>query len=148
MSAAARGTPGTGPDRLPARLRLAPVPHQGPLDGVWWPRTRQPAVELTALVEGLAARGVVATRLSLSVTTWHGTPGRLRVDDRDVRLMWFAYQAAHTAVVRYGSGEMRLLVIPPEAADESAARALRLVSDPDSLAGAEDILTMVASEQV
>jgi len=146
MTAAPSGTPvtGVGSDRLPARLSLAPVPHRGPLDGAWWPRTRHPATELTALAAGLATQGVVATRLSLSVTMWNSAPGRLRLDDRDIRLVWFAYQAPHTVGVTHGSGEMTLLVVPPEATDEAAAQAVTLAADPHSVAGPEDILTNAA----
>ena len=90
------------------RIKLAPLPHQGPLDGAWWPGTRRPAAELNTLVAGLASRGVVATRLSLGVTTWDSTPGRLRLDDREVRLIWFAYRtrtpsSSGTASTRKGS---------------------------------------------
>jgi uncharacterized protein DUF5994 len=123
------------------RLKLAPPPHQGPLDGAWWPRTRRPAVELNTLVAGLASRGVVATRLSLGVTPWDSTPGRLRLDDRDVRLIWFAYRTPHTVIVGHGADELTLLVIPSQATEASAARAIGLASDPGNVTGAHDILT-------
>jgi len=128
-------------DPLPVRLELAPLPHQGPLDGAWWPRTRHPAAELDALVAGLASRGVVATRLSLGVTAWDSTPGRLRLDDRDVRLIWFAYRTPHTVIVGHGADELTLLVIPPGITETSAARAIGLASDPANVTGANDILT-------
>jgi hypothetical protein len=132
---------GVATDPLPARLSLVSVSHAGPLDGVWWPRSRQPATELSALAAVLAARGVVVTRLFLSVTGWDKTPGRLRLADRDVRLVWFAYQSWHTVVVEHGSGRITLLVVPPSATEQLARRAVTLVSDPHSVAGPDDILT-------
>jgi len=146
MTTALSGTPrppatGTGTDPLPVRLKLAPLPQQGPLAGAWWPRTRHPAAELDALVAGLASKGVVATRLSLGVTRWDTTPGRLRLDDRDVRLIWFAYRTPHTVIVGHGADELTLLVIPPGATETSAARAIGLASDPGNVTGAVDILT-------
>ena len=135
--------PGTGTrtDPLPVRLELAPPPHQGPLAGAWWPRTRRPAAELSALLAGFASRGVLATRLSLGAGRWDSTPGRLRLDDRDVRLIWFAYRTPHTVIVGHGADELTLLVILPGATERSAARAIASASDPDNLTGAVDILT-------
>jgi len=83
----------------------------------------------------------MATRLSLGVTAWDSTPGRLRLDDRDVRLIWFAYRAPHTVIVGHGIDELTLLVIPPGASETSAARAIGLASDPANVTGAHDILT-------
>jgi hypothetical protein len=146
MTTALSGTPrppatGTRTDPLPRRLNLAPLPHQGPLDGAWWPRTRHPATELNALVAGLASQGVVATRLSLGARKWDSTPGRAHLDDRDVRLIWFAYRTPHTVIVGHGADEITLLVIPPEATETSAARAIASASDPDNITGPDDILT-------
>jgi len=146
MATAVSGTPrppatGTRTDPLPVRLTLAPRPHGGSLDGAWWPRTRRPATELTALVAGLASRGVVVGRLSLSVTGWDGAPGRLRLDDRDVRLIWFAYRAPHTVIVEHGADEITLLVIPPEATETAGARAMTVASDPGNATGRDGILT-------
>jgi hypothetical protein len=107
-------------DRQPARLVLAPELRAGPFAGAWWPRTRHPVAELSALVAGLATHGVVVTRLSLSVTTWGSAPGRLRLVDRDVRLMWFAYRGSPTVTVAYDGGEITLLVIAPETTETSA----------------------------
>jgi hypothetical protein len=93
------------------------------------------------LVAGLAARGVVVSWLSLSVTGWDGAPGRLRLDDRDVRLIWFAYRAPHPVIVGHGADEITLLVIPPEATETAGARAMRLAPDPDNVTGPDGILT-------
>jgi hypothetical protein len=103
---------GTRTDPLPVRPLLAPRPHDGSLDGAWWPRTHRPATELTALVAGFASRGVVVSGLSLSVIGWDGAPGRRRLDDRDVRLIWFAYRAPHTVILGHGANQIALLVDP------------------------------------
>jgi hypothetical protein len=145
MTTALRGfsrPPATGvrTDPLPPRLELAHLPNHGPLAGAWWPRSRHPAAELNALVAGLASRGVIATRLSLSVTGWDGTPGRLRFRDRDVRLIWFAYRTPHTVIVGHGAKEITLLVIPPEATQGAATRAISLASDSRNVASPDEIL--------
>jgi hypothetical protein len=143
---AAEGVPAASPATrmevggLPARLTLVPGLHRGGLGGVWWPRTRCLALELHELAAGLEARGVVTTRLSLSVTAWDSTPGRLRLEDRDVRLAWVAYQAHDTVTVGHLSGEITLLVVPPEATEESASRAVFSALNSHSAAQPEDIL--------
>jgi len=83
----------------------------------------------------------VATRLSLGARTWDSTPGRLRLDDRDVPLIWFASRTPHTVIAGDGADELTLLVIPPGATETSAARAIASASDPDNVTGPDDILT-------
>jgi hypothetical protein len=83
----------------------------------------------------------MATRLSLGARKWDCTPGRLRLDDRDVRLIWFAYRTPHTVIVGHGADELTLLVIPPEATETSATRAVASASDPNNVTGPVDILT-------
>ncbi len=122
------------------RLELAPTPHNGRLAGAWWPRTDQPAAELTVLVTGLASRGVIATRLSLGARAWDGTPGRIRFPDRDVRLIWFSHRAPHTVIVGYGADEIALLVIPPQSTQKVASRAFRLATDSGNISGPDKIL--------
>ncbi len=151
MTTAASGTPApavhTRTDPLPLRLTLTSEPQAGSLGGAWWPRSRHPAAELGALVAGLASRGVVVTRLSLSVTNWDSTPGRLRLDDRDVRLIWFAYRRANTLVVGHGADELTLLVIAPEAAETAAIRAMALASNPRHVIGPGGIPSVPAERR-
>jgi hypothetical protein len=104
--------PANAADPSPVRLSLVPRRHDGAVDGAWWPRTHQPAVELNALVECLERDLDPITRLSLCGTTWDGTPDHIRVGDRDVRLIWFALRDPHTVIVGYGADEITLLVIP------------------------------------
>jgi Family of unknown function (DUF5994) len=140
MTTPVSGTPrtpaaGTRTDSLPVRLLLARRPHGGSLDGAWWLRTHRPATELTAPVAGLASRGVVVSGLSLSGTGWDSAPGPIRLNDRDVRLIWFAYRARHTVVLGHGGHEIALLVIPPEATQTAGARAMTLTSAPANATG-------------
>ena len=91
------------------------------------------------LVAGPASRGVAVSALSLTVTGWDCAPGRL--DERDVRLIWFAYRTPHTVIVGHGADEITLLVIPPEAPETAGARAMTLASDRDNTTGLDGILT-------
>jgi hypothetical protein len=145
MTTAVSGTPrrpaaATRTAPLPARLALAAEFGAGSLAGAWWPRSRHPVAELTALVAGLAARGVVVTHLSLSVTAWGSAPGRLRLDGRDVRLTWFAYRGSPTVTVGHPGGEITLLVIAPDATEKSAAAAMELAAGRGDLVDPDGVL--------
>ncbi|MFD7707092.1 DUF5994 family protein [Streptomyces sp. NPDC059785] len=101
-----------------ARLRLAPpssVPR--PIDGAWWPRSRDLLVELPLLLSGLPAEWGEITGVTVSAELWSEGPGRLYVADHVVRLRGSSgAQGRHTiCLVSQGRGRWDLLVIPPEA---------------------------------
>jgi hypothetical protein len=120
MTAAADGAPrppaGKPAVRSPhSSLTLTPQSPPGSIAGSWSPPTRRPVTELTGLVVDLAARGLVATGLTVSVNDWAGTPGRLHIGDRDVRLRWLAYRAGHTVTVQHQTGQISLAIHVPDA---------------------------------
>jgi hypothetical protein len=84
--------------------------------------------------------GVLRSARSPKAAATCGSSTRLRLDDRDVRLIWFAYRSPHTVIVGHGADEITLLVVSPQATETSAARAIALASDPDNLTGPDDIL--------
>src|SRR5688500_19351595 len=55
--------------RLP-RLRMAPVPGAGVLDGGWWPRSRELVFELGELVDHLPVEHGRVVRASFSPPDW------------------------------------------------------------------------------
>jgi hypothetical protein len=59
------------------------------LDGVWWPRSRDTAAELTELVVALDARQARVTLIMLNPDGWRGHPRRIEVGGRTVRVAWF-----------------------------------------------------------
>lgn len=60
-----------------------------PLDGAWWPRSRDSAGELVDLVVALDAKGARVASIMLNPSVWLGHPRRLRVAGRTVRVGWF-----------------------------------------------------------
>jgi hypothetical protein len=114
--------------QLAADVRLVWVPSLGgsPPSGAWWPRSRDAAVEVTALLPLVAMHldGAV-TRVSLNIDAWDANqPRRLRVGDRLVRLGWFRTLDAATVTLARGSGaRVTLHVVAPEL-DPAAAREL------------------------
>ncbi len=139
--------PASGPtpptDSSTARLTLAPRRvDRAVLDGGWWPRSRDPAAEVPALVAALTQRYGPIRHVLLNSATWADRPRRLTAGTRVVRMAWFLSQdpALATAITTAGD-QLDLLVVPPETSPEAAMRAMAAAADPDVFTPAADILT-------
>jgi len=110
----------------PLRLRLKPkAPATGYVDGAWWPRSRDLAVELPALAEVLAVRLGRVERVAYALSTWDTAPRRLEVDGFRVRLEGFLYQDQNIMYVTGANrGRISLLVVPPVMAGSAGHDAL------------------------
>ena len=138
--AAAASTRPTAPPGL--RVQLDPtMAGTGAVDGGWWPRSRDPEAELPALIAGLEASVRPITRLALNVTAWDGTPRRVAMDGRRVRVGWFRQMDPDTiGVTRAGKTRVILLVVPPQAPPSAAGVAMAMAADAATSAGPADIL--------
>jgi len=117
------------------------------LDGGWWPRSTDPVAELPGLILSIdGIRGPV-TGLVLSASGWSGHPRRLGVDDRVLRLGYFASQSPSllTALCGYNGRRVDLLVIPPDTAAEIAEASMALAASATNVIQAQDILVAAAS---
>lgn len=122
-----------GQSHAALRLRLKPLaPASGHLDGAWWPRSRDLAAELPALADGLADRLGAVTGVVYAATFWGTAPNRVELGGRVVVLEGLAALDTDTVHVR-GVGRRRvdLLVIPPDATDTAADRAMTRASAAD-----------------
>ncbi|TVT17183.1 hypothetical protein FNH06_32465 [Amycolatopsis acidiphila] len=111
-------------------MQLKPkVPTTGYVDGAWWPRSRDLAAELPALLAVLAVRPGRIERVTYNLTTWQPVGGRLPLDGQVIRLEGFLSQQADTVTVS-GQGRQRLtlLVVPPETPPEAAHEVLMRAS--------------------
>ena len=114
------------------RLSLKPSSSaRGALDGAWWPRSTDPAIELVALSEELAARRTPVRRIGLTMAGWGSAPGRIRLaSGQRVAVDWF--RIAGGRLVRIlGTGNQRidLLLIPVDTDPAIAERALTMATD-------------------
>jgi hypothetical protein len=126
-------------DRIPfsasplLRLRLAP-PGSAPalIDGAWWPRSRDLAAELPALVAVLDPLWGRITHVTVNPTFWPVVPRWVPVHGHVVKVGWFrAEQDPHKLLLlSYTVGRWDLLVIPPETSDVTAARLMTTATDP------------------
>ncbi|WP_371671457.1 DUF5994 family protein [Streptomyces sp. NBC_00289] len=121
------------PFRAPtARLALKAVStSRGPLDGAWWPRSRDLTHELSALADVLDPLSGRITRIAVNPTYWPALPSKVSVNGLGVRVGWFTTELDPHKILllSHTTGSWNLLVIPPEASAPAAARLMAAASD-------------------
>ncbi|MEU4569252.1 DUF5994 family protein [Micromonospora sp. NPDC023956] len=123
------------------RLVLAPTRDRSVLDGGWWPRSWEPAVELPGLVRALSEQYGRIRHLMLNIHTWDSRIHRLTVGADTVRIGWFdSLDPALLVATTASDGQVDLLVVPPATAPATAERALAAAADPADLRHAPDLL--------
>ncbi|RZT87387.1 hypothetical protein EV383_4307 [Pseudonocardia sediminis] len=110
----------------------------GYVDGAWWPRSRDLAVELEALAAEPGAGHV--DRVSYSFPDWDDTPRRALVDGTVVKLGGYRTLPAHTMNVLDGSRWRTLLVVPPGTSAADAEHALAAAGSAGNLDSVADLL--------
>lgn len=120
-------TPATSP-----RLRLKPAaPATGHVDGAWWPRTRDLAAELPALLAAVTGRLGRIDRVTYHLADWPVPGRRIVVDGHVVRLEGFRSQEPATlTVIDWDRHRLTVLVVPPETGPGAAQHILTTAADP------------------
>ncbi|WP_406601738.1 DUF5994 family protein [Lentzea sokolovensis] len=128
--------------RCPLRLRLRPkAPTTGHVDGAWWPRTRDLAAELPALLAVLAVRLGDIPRVSYNLTEWDSAPRQIAVGGVRVRLSGFWSRPEHTVdVVAADRSRTTLLLVPPDADPFAAHQAMMRAALRDNTDSVETLL--------
>jgi hypothetical protein len=109
------------------RLSLNPMlDRSGTVDGAWWPRTRDAAAELPALISAVDERlGRAVLRVGLYRDAWDHIPRRIPARGRQVRVGWFRSADSHLVTLSIaGTSPITLLIIPPDTANGPAMAAL------------------------
>ncbi len=124
------------------RLQLTPDPPASPhLDGVWWPRSRQLAIELPGLVARLSDRLGQVTMIGYHLDAWPETPPQVEIAGRPVQLQGFSSnEPANVIVFGLDGHYLTLLVIPSDVSDEIAREEL------DAAAQLADVSVAVSDE--
>ncbi|MFD6885322.1 DUF5994 family protein [Streptomyces sp. NPDC059957] len=119
----------------PARLVLTPkTALSGQLDGAWWPRSRDLAAELPALVAALAEPWGRITRVTVNPTRWPVIPHQVPVAGHTLHVGWFTEQDPDKLILfSYTVGRWDLLVVPPQTAPTAAARLMAAAAVPGSV---------------
>jgi hypothetical protein len=108
------------------RLQLKPDPPASAyLDGVWWPRSTQLAVELPGLVARLSERLGQVTMVGYHLDAWPEAPPQVEIAGLTVQLQGFTSNEPASVIVFGRDGRyLTLLVIPPDVSDEIARQQL------------------------
>ncbi|MFF4505416.1 DUF5994 family protein [Streptomyces sp. NPDC001401] len=114
--------------------------RQGVLDGAWWPRSRNIAAELPALITALTEHLGPITRVGLDAGAWEELPTRMTIGDRVVRIDSFAVGDDTVLVTRGDQDHFSLLVVPPHAAPDAARAAMAEAVRADNVTQAGQIL--------
>ncbi|MDX3073466.1 DUF5994 family protein [Streptomyces sp. MI02-7b] len=120
---------------LSARLSLTPhTALPGQLDGAWWPRSRDLAVELPALCATLDSAWGRITNITVNPARWPLIPRKVPVTGHTVHVGWFSEQDPDKVILLSRSmGRWDLLVIPPETPPAAAARLMTAAALPGSV---------------
>ena len=106
-------------------MRLKPkAPTTGFVDGGWWPRSRDLAAELPRLLTVLSVRLGRIERVSYHLADWDPTVRKINFGGGVVRLAGYRSQHPDTVDVIAARHRVTLLVVPPEAAAQTAHAAL------------------------
>lgn len=131
--------------RRSTRLHLVEHPGRDVLDGGWWPRSRNLAVELGALVDD-APEALRIVRAHVSPPDWDSVPTRIRVADGWLEVDSLPPADAHVlllAIAGESPRPLRLLVVPPGVTTGQGEEALLAAASRGNAHSPTDLLRTV-----
>lgn len=129
---------------LAVRLELRGASRiRGRVDGAWWPRSRDMALELPPLVAVLDRVWGRITRVTVHEGMWPDLPAKVAAGGHVVRLGWFDAEQdpADLCLLSFTVGRWDLLVIPPECDPARAAQLMAAATDVHNARGPGALLT-------
>lgn len=143
MSTSPTGHTPTG-GRVPLRVRLRDHSSHGPVDGVWWPQSRNLQTEAADLVDNLPATAGRVDRLLFSRPDWDdalvGGRGTRRVQTRrgPVAVGSFPSDDTQLMILTMTTGQrLRLAVVPSDTEPAVGRARMDAVDDAMPAAGAD-----------
>jgi len=129
--------------REPLRLKLKPKTAitVGQVDGAWWPRSRDLALELRALLPVLAVRLERIERVTYHLGDWDPVKRKIVVDGSVVRIGGFRSQRAGTLDVLAELHRVTLLILPPAASPRPVHRVMLTAGHRDNADSVADLLS-------
>ena len=131
------------PGRGPLRLRLAEHPERGHLDGGWWPRSRDLAVELADLVDHFPHRSGRIVRALVSPPDWDPAPSRIPVRRGNVEVGSPSCDTHLIHLTTVDGTVLRVLVVPPGFTSDQGDEALLASATAGNAHAAKDLLEEV-----
>ncbi|WP_159081362.1 DUF5994 family protein [Nocardioides sediminis] len=133
-----------GSGRPPPRLRLVTPAGDDRLDGGWWPRSRDLAVEVADLLDHFPAHLGRVTSVLCSPPDWDRVVHHVQATGRRVETGLLPHADSHRVDLRTADGTtVRLLVVPPTFGDADGEEALLAASTPGNAHSAGDLLDAV-----
>ncbi|MFF7158063.1 DUF5994 family protein [Streptomyces sp. NPDC008139] len=125
------------------RIGSAELGHgPGPLDGAWWPKSRDLSLELPSLVGALDLLWGRITRVTVNPLYWPTVPKKVPVAGHVVHVGWFVEeQDPHKLLVlSYRTGRWDLLIVPPQTPAATAAWLMAAAADPANVRTASELM--------
>ncbi len=124
------------------RLKLKPkAPHNGYVDGAWWPHSADLTAELPDLLSVLSFRLGPIGRTIYNVSEWATAPAKLATGGRTVRLDASDLQPINTVeVIGLNRSKIVLLVVSPHADPDQAHAIMMSAAGPGNVSTAESLL--------
>ena len=145
--------PSTSSGRVPLRIRLDNGYQSGPIDGAWWPQSRDLQIEAADLVDHFPHLIGSVERLLFSRPDWDavaGAPSARRIQARrgPVKVGSFPSDDTNLMIVKMMSGHrLRLLVIPCDTAPHVAGRLMEQAADERNRESAAELLGLAKADQ-
>ena len=100
------------------RLSLDPaLAERRGINGAWWPRSRDAAAELPAMLGELSARAGRVSRVALQADAFSNIPHWLIAGGHTIHVAWFRSMNTDTINMTMAFRDnLTLLVVPPQAA--------------------------------
>jgi hypothetical protein len=128
-------------DRVPLRLRMADHPGSSPVDGGWWPQSRDLAVELADLVDHFPPRLGRVVRALFSPPDWEPAPRRIPAASGYVKVGSFPGDDTHLIHLKTSDRtELRVLVVPSHFSQGQGEEALLAAATAGSARSAAGVL--------
>ena len=131
--------------RQPLRLRMGEKPGSAPLDGGWWPQSRDLTVELGDLVDHFPASLGRIVRVLFSAPDWDDAPKRVPTKRGYVKVGFDPNDDTHVVVLTTSERqELCILVVPPDMSRTKGDEALLAAVTPGYATSPSALLTTVS----
>lgn len=130
--------------RQPLRLRLVETPGKQPLDGGWWPQSRDLTTELGELVDNFPAEHGRIVRVIFSQPDWDDSPKRVPTARGYVKAGFDPQDDTHVVVLMTSDRkELVLLVVPSDLPRRKGEEALLAAVTPGYATSPTALLTAI-----
>ena len=139
--------------RVGLRLRLDNSFSSGPLDGAWWPQSRDLQDEAADLIDHFPHRVGRISRLLFSRPDWDSiegvpSPHKVHAERGIVKVGSFPSDDTHLVVLSMATGDrLRLLVVPHDTAPDRAEKIMEQAADDRNTQGPARLLGLDGPDQ-